>query len=220
MTSEQFSLRPASGDDGGASLSGFELAARSVVQFGQALGTIVRQGMALEPCPDVLHRIELRSVRGQAFDHDLAARGIDIVAHHAAAVSLGAVPQDEQRSSKVTLQCVKEFHDALLVDRAVVEAKAESRAMQPGNRGNMIPVEAELHDGAVPFGCPGANPRGTLRESCLVDEDDQPSLLAGFFLSPGQVRFFQCSIATSSRSSARRSGRWLEKPNCPNNRQT
>ena len=176
--------------------------------------------MALEPRPDVLHRVEFRSIRGQSFDHDAAACGIDIVAHPAAAVSLGAVPQDEQRSSKVTLQGVEEFYDTLLVDRAVVEAKAESGAMQPGNRGNMIPVEAELHDRALSLGCPGANPRGTLRECRLVDEDDQPCLLAGFFLSPGQVRFFQCSIATSSRSSARRSGLWLEKPSCPNNRQT
>ena len=220
MTSKQFSLRPASDDDGAASLGGFELAARTVVQFGQALGTIVCQGMALEPRPEVLHRIEFRSVCGQSFDHDLAARGIDIVAHPAAAVSLGPVPQDKQWSSKVTLQCVEEFHDTLLVDRAVVQAKAESGAMQPGDCGNMIPVEAELHDGALSLGCPGANPRGTLRESRLVDEDDQPSLLAGFFLSPGQVRFFQCSIATSSRSSARLSGLWLEKPSCPNNRQT
>jgi len=69
-------------------LSGFELAARTVMQFGRGLGTIVRQGMALEPRPEVLHRIELRSVREQSFDHDLAMRGIDIVAHHAAGYAL------------------------------------------------------------------------------------------------------------------------------------
>ena len=98
--------------------------------------------------------------------------------------------------------------------------EADSGEMHSGDDRDVIPVETELHHRALALHRPGANPRGTLRQARFVDEDDQPPLSAGFFLSPGQVRFFQCSMATASRSSARRSGFWLENPSCPSRRQT
>ena len=66
--------------------------------------------------------------------------------------------------------------------------------------------------GVCALGRPGAHPRGPLAQARLVDEDDQPTLALGFFLSPGQVVRFQVCTACSSRSMARRSGFCTENP--------
>lgn len=53
MTLKQFSLSPASGDDGRASLGGLELGADTVMQLGQRIRAIVGQRVALEPGPQI-----------------------------------------------------------------------------------------------------------------------------------------------------------------------
>ena len=119
----------------------------------------------------------------------------------------------------MTLQCFEELHDALLIDGAVVQTKAEPRPMQAGNGRNAIPVEAELHDRAFAL---GAQVRTRVGRCDSPASSTKSISLASrrAFLSLGNVRCFQCSIAASSRSRARRSGRWLQNPICPSKRQT
>ena len=220
MTSEQFSLRPARGDDSGSPLGGFQFSARGVLQFCERVGTEIRERMALEPCPEVFDRVELWSIGGQERELNMAVGRIDEIPNQPAAMRSGAIEQDKQRAPKLCFERLEEFNDLFFPDRALVNAKARTPKVHPGNDREVIPVETELHHRTLAFDSPGTNPRGALRQARLVDEDDQSALAAGFFLSPGQVRFLQCSMAASSRSRARRSGFWLEKPNCPSRRQT
>ena len=206
MTSEQVSLSPASRDDGGAPLRGFEFAACGVLQLSQRVGAEVRQGMALEPSPEVFDRIEFGRVWGQERELNMALGRVDVVAHETAAVRAATIPQDEQPPTIMRFERLEKLNDLLLFDRAIVKTKAHSGEVHTGDDRDVIPVEAELHHRAFALQRPGAHSRGALRQARFVDEDDQPSLSPGFFLSPGHVRFFQCSIATSSRSRARRSG--------------
>lgn len=55
MTLKQFSLSPASLDDGRSSLGGLELGAGTVVQLGQGIRAIDGQRVALEPGPQVFN---------------------------------------------------------------------------------------------------------------------------------------------------------------------
>src|SRR5437773_5222799 len=83
-----------------------------------------------------------------------------------------------------------------------------------------MPVEMKLHHWGFALHRPSSRPRWPLRDTGLVDEHDQSSLACGVFFSAGQVRLRQYSMAAALRSRARRSGFWLDKPNCPSKRQT
>src|SRR5438552_2196821 len=58
-----------------------------------------------------------------------------------------------------------------------------------------------------------------LAQSAFVDEDDGTPFFLGFFLISGQRRCFQRRILSSSRSSARPTGRWQLHPSCRRIRQ-
>lgn len=60
-------------------------------------------------CLRLFDRIELGCVGGQSRDHDLAVGGVDVIAHDAAAVRLGTVPQNEQWPAQMALECFEEF---------------------------------------------------------------------------------------------------------------
>ena len=72
MTLKQFRLSPASGDDGGSALSGFELGTCAQMQFIKGVGIVISQRM---------DRIEFRCVSGQQFDDDVTVDRIQVVAH-------------------------------------------------------------------------------------------------------------------------------------------
>ena len=114
----------------------------------------------------------------------------------------------------VCLQRLEKRNDLLFPDRTIVQPKGDAEPMQSGNDRHMILVEMELHHRTLAFYRPGAHPRRALRQARFVDKDNQPILPAGFFLSAGQMRFFHRSIASSSRSNARRSGLAVE-PHLP-----
>lgn len=96
MTSPKFSLLPASGDDRLALLAALELAARGVLEFGQGVGTVVRQGMPLELGPQVFDRIEVRRVAGQQRHLYGASRAVEVLTHDPTSVLRRAVPHDQR----------------------------------------------------------------------------------------------------------------------------
>ena len=65
MTSPQFGLFPAGGDDRLAALTAAQLAAGGELELGERVWAEVRQRMALEPRPQVFDRIELWRVAWQ-----------------------------------------------------------------------------------------------------------------------------------------------------------
>lgn len=181
MTLPERSLHPAGGDDRGALLRTLELAARRGVQLGKVVGAIVDQGMTLEPCPEVLHWIQIRRVRRQEGDLNVRIQGVQIVANQTAAVCLQAIPEDQQRLLQMSLECLEECDDLLFLDAAFVQAEQTLGAGEPGNDRDVMPVEVKLDDRRLTLQRPRANPGRPFADARFVDEDDQSAFPLGFF---------------------------------------
>jgi len=220
MTSPQASLNPARGDDRGSTLGALELASCRSLEFAQVVWAEVGKRMPLEPSPEEFDRIKFGCIAWQEVQLDAVLCGGHIVAHQVAAMRPGAVPDDKQRTAQVSQQGFEELYYLLLGDAAIVQTKATAGEVHAGDERKLMPVEMKLHHWGLALQRPSAHPRWPLRDTGLVDEYDQPSLACGVFFSAGQVRLRQFSMAAASRSRARRSGFWLDKPNCPSKRQT
>ena len=83
MTSPEGSLPPASGDDRRALLGARELVARGGVQLAEVVGTVVGQCVALEPGPQIFHRIEVGRIRRQEGNLDMPIQAVQILPNQA-----------------------------------------------------------------------------------------------------------------------------------------
>src|ERR671925_507502 len=137
---------PARSDDHIAPLRRFELIAGGVLQFGEVVGTEVRQGVPLEPAPEEFDWIELGGIAGQEMQVNLSVGGGDVVTDQDAAMGPGVVPNDEQRPAKLSTQRLEKLDHFFLGNRAFVQAKAQSGEMHAGNERELMPLEMELHD--------------------------------------------------------------------------
>src|SRR5450631_1255978 len=176
--------------------------------------------MTLEPSPQIFHRVDVRRVRRQERQLDLAVGGIDVIANQAGAMCLQAIPDNQQSPLQMGSQRFEEVHDLCTSDGPVVKTKHALSLRHARNNRQLFPVEVKLDNGGLTHGSPGLHPRGAFGQSGLVDEDYYPAFLLGFFLSLGSVCRLKRRTTSSSRSIARRSGLWLENPNPPRMRQT
>lgn len=123
------------------------------------------------------------------------------------------VPDDQQSGTfEMTMQRFEELHHLLAFDAACMDAKAEAPQGDAANDGKAFPVEGLMQHRRLSAWCPGAHPVGTGAQPRLVNEDDSALLPTRFFLMLGHSTRFQCVILDSSRSMARRSGRWQLNP--------
>src|SRR2546427_2015377 len=220
MTSPQLGLLPACSDDRLSALTAAQLVASGCLQFAQRRRTEVRQGMTLEPSPQVFDGVEVGSVGRQKRHLKRTLSAVEVLAHDATLVLGCTVPHDQQLSLELRPKGLQELDDLRTLHRAVVQAEQEVRAGQTRDGRDVLPVEVELHDWRASLERPGANPGWPFRQPRFVDEDDQSSLGDTLFLSAGQVLRFHSSTAKSSRSMARRSGFCELKPIAPSRRQT
>ena len=124
-----------------------------------------------------------------------------------------SVPDDQQSGTfEMAMQRLEKLHHLLAFDAASMDAKAEAPKSDAANDREAFPVEGLMQHGRLPAWRPGAHPVGTRAQPRLVDEDDGALLPARFFLILGHSTRFQCAILGSSRSMARRSGRWQLNP--------
>src|SRR6266540_3477997 len=195
VTSEQLSLLPARRDDDAAPLGRLELASGGVLQLGEAVGTEIGQCVPLEPAPEEFDRIELRRIARQEVELDAPGGRSDVVAYQMTAMRPGAVQDDEQRTAEVSQQRFEKVDHLFSGNGAFMQAKAQAREVHAGDQRQLVPVEMKLQRRRLASDTPGAHPRGPLRDSGLVDEDDQSSLASGVFFSAGQVRLRPCSMA-------------------------
>ena len=133
MTSPQRSLLPARGDDRGPFLCALELVAGGDMQFGEVVGAVVGQRIALEPGPQVFHGIEIGRVWRQIRDLDVTGQVVQVVPHQVTAVCLQPIPDDQQRLLQVRLEGVEEFDNLLFLDTALVQPKQAVGAGKTGN---------------------------------------------------------------------------------------
>lgn len=205
--SKELGLLPERCDKGSPSLHRSKSRTGMAFQVCQVLGTEVRHGMRLEIAPDVLHRIELRRIRGQELERDGAALQFNVLTDETGAMCAKTVPYDEQSSPDGRLQCPQELNDLRRLDRACEKAKVEAHEARPGNHRQVFPAEGVLQNRRFTFGRPGACAAGTFGQTRLVYEDDDSSLPRGDFFRAGHLFDFQRLIASSLRSRASLPGR-------------
>ena len=176
--------------------------------------------------PERFDGIELGGIGGEPFDIQPATVPLECRAGEAAAVGGEAIPEEENRTPAMTPQGVEKAHQVGTVDTAAVEGQEPSETL--GARGGehgadsreALPIEGLAQAGGLSFGGPSRPNRRALREPALVQKR-QPGLQpAGFFLIWGQRTRTQRAMAFSSRSRARRAGRWRLHPSPRRTRQT
>src|SRR3982751_1787547 len=129
--------------------------------------------MTLQPGPQEFHWVQVWRVRRQECHLYGSFGGVQVLAHELASMRLQAVPDDQQRLLQVSAQRLEELDVLFLLDGSLVQTEHAVRAAEPGDDGDVRPVEVELDDRRLPLRCPSAHARGSLAQPRLVDEDDQ-----------------------------------------------
>lgn len=120
----------------------------------------------------------------------------------------------------MSLEVAQKRDDLEAFDTAGMDLEIEPPERQAANDRKAFPVEGLVQHRGLPPWRPCACPRGAGAQPAFVDKDDGSPLLPGLFFKAGQSVRCQRRIAFSSRSTARRSGRWQLKPLAPSKRQT
>ena len=190
MTSNrQLSLFPESGDDLRSALHGFQAAAGVTLYFVDRLGAQAGQLALLGVAKQVLDRIELGRVTGQALQHDLVVERFDVVANGAASMRGKSVPDDRQLRADLRFERLEELDQLWALDRTTKEPEVETPERDPGDQRERVPVEAVLNRRRAAFWRPGPDSRGAFAQSKFVDEDDGSSLSSGLFFAQASVWF-------------------------------
>ena len=170
--------------------------------------------------PHILDWVEFRRVGWEPFDEEALAGGGDVILDQQAAMNRRAVPKDQNFAGNMPLQVPEELNGLGAFDAALVNLEVKPPQRQPANDGKAFPVEGLVQHRRLSARRPGADTRRTGTQPAFIDEDDGSPLPAGLFFKAGQPTRCQRRMAFSSRSTARRSGRWQLKPLAPINRQT
>lgn len=176
--------------------------------------------MGFEMPPDIFDRIEFGRVSWHSFDPDSSFGGRHVVFDQHAPVDWCAIPDDQYFPGKVTLEMTQKFDDLETFDAASVDLEIKPPQCQAANDRKTFPVEGLVQHRGLPAWRPSACPRGTGAQPAFIDKDDGSLFLLGLFFKAGQPVCCQQRIAFSSRSTARRSGRWQLNPLAPSKRQT
>jgi hypothetical protein len=176
--------------------------------------------MRFEMPPHILDRIEFGSVSRQPFDHETTFGGRHVVFDQHAPVDRCAIPDDQYFSGNMPLKMAQKLDDLEALDAAGMNLEIEPPERQAADDRKAFPVEGLVQHRSLPARRPSACPRGAGAQPALVDKDDGSPLLPRLFFNPGQSVRCQRRIFFSSRSTARRSGRWQLKPLAPSKRQT
>jgi len=176
--------------------------------------------VGFEMAPHIFHRIEFQRVGRKAFDYDSAMGGQDIVADQHTTVKGRSIPDHQYLPWNVPLQMLQKFDDLEAFDAAGVNLEIELPEGQAADDRKTLPIEGLLENRGLSTRSPGACPGWPGAQAAFVNKDDGAALLLGFFFKAGQVTRRHFRMAFSSRSTARRSGRWQLKPLAPSRRQT
>ena len=168
---------------------------------------------ALGVGPHLFIGIELGSVGGKRFQME-AREPPAHLAHALALVDAGVVPEQNHVAAKVVQQVFEKRAHLVVPDVVGVALEVEAdvpalgRDRDSGDDRDSISSIAMAHDGGLASRRPGLAQHRDQEEPRLVDEDDVGAQPCGFFFTRGHSRSRQRAIASSSRSSARRSGFW------------
>jgi len=197
----------------------------SGAQSVEIVGGRVGQGGGVQVGPELFDRIQFRGIGGQRFPMQPAPMACQGLSGNPAAMSWQPVPQQDHWAAAMTLEAVQEADDVPTADAAPMQRQQPARTpavgtgQQGSDPGQALPVKGFNQARRLPARCPGGADGGTLRETTFVHKT-QPGLQPpGVFFTWGQRTRTQRAMAASSRSWARRAGRWRLQPNCWSMRQ-
>ncbi len=176
----------------------------------QVVGSTVGE-LSFGERPNALVGIQLRGVGWKVLDAQTRMPPLEFV-QQASLVGLGIVQQDDDRSSEMTQEIPKERADPPAVDIVQAELIVQPQSLTPRANGDRrddrdtIVTIAMAVDWGMPPRRPGTKKIWNHEEPRFVEEDEVGAQPCSVFFTRGQRFFFQCLIAPSSRSTARRSG--------------
>lgn len=221
MTSRpQFSLGVAGGDDGVAAAHPAKGCRCLQAEFPRLGGNQIGDLMRLEMPPHIFNGIEFGRIGGQPLDLNASPGGGNEVFDQKAAMNGSAIPKDQDFSGNMPLEMFQEFNHLKAFDAAGMDLKEKSPQGQAADERKAFPVERLLEHRSLSAWSPGARPGRPRAQPAFVNKDNGSALADRLFFKAGQTSCFQRPIALSSRSTARRSGRWQLNPLAPSSRHT
>jgi len=190
-------------------------------QRGEARRTDIGQLASLDVAPELLDWIQVRRIAGQPLHREPRALPGHVGGHHTARMAAQAVPNEQHALlGEVALEVAQKRNEGSVrvAARARLEEEAGPTAVPakrqgPGDRQPLpIPTGVDQDRRFAARGPRTADDR-LLRDAAFVFEDEPGVLAPGVFFSRAQRRVFHGSIAASSRSRARRAGRWSDQFN-------
>ena len=185
-------------------------------QIGRA---VIRELARLHVAPHRLDGIQFGGVGRQALNGQPGALSRHVFAHPSTGVRAEPVPQqDNPLSAEVALEGPQKRQERgrrvgarpgleVQPGAAAVPAKGERR-----RDGQPFPVVEDVRqDRGLAARRPGAPDDGLLREPAFVLEDEPGPLTPGVFFTAGHRTWTHRRMATSSRSTAWRAGRWSDQ---------
>src|SRR5437899_7635471 len=181
-------------------------------QLAQVLRAEIGDLVLLQVAPDVLDRVEFRSIGGKKLQPEAPSLLPHEVPHCAAAMDRQSIPDNQQLAGNVPQQMRKKLDDLGSADRSGKQPEIKIPKRDSSHDRKSLPVEVILQHRCLSPARPGARAVRTLAQSAFVGEDDGAALFLRFFLISSQRFCFHCPIFASSRSSARPTARWQLHP--------
>lgn len=189
---------------------------QDVHELGRRIGPAVGQ-VGLEVIPHAFVGVQLRGVRREGLQMQ-PGRAAEQLLHGLAAVNAAIVQQHDEVAGDLAQQVAEEGRDLLALDIVLVQLAVQRTPEALGADGDArdgrdavvrVPV---AHDRRLPHRPPRLADRGDQEKARLVDEDEVGPQPCGVFFTRGQTDCFHAAMATSLRSTARRSGFWWLQP--------
>jgi hypothetical protein len=178
----------------------------------------VGQRVGLQIAPQILDRVEFRRVGREI---KLApTHYIDENRRFQTPMDLGPVPQQQQRVVKVVGKLLQKPQYRLGVEILVDQQLKVQPHLTPvgaqtqgGDRGDLLEVAPDMaQHWSLSAPTPGTAHHRQQEQPALVEENQPPLQVPGFFLIPGHSCLIQRWMRCSSRSNARRVGRCGVQP--------
>jgi len=201
-------------------IGGGSQSAYFVGQYVHQLGLRVRPAVGqevLEMIPDAFVGVQLGRVCREGHQMQTACASEKFL-HRIAAMDCAVVQQHDQMTTDLTQEMPQEDGHLFTLDVVLVELAVQRAMESPGTDGDAgdsrdpvvgIPV---MHDGGLSDRTPRLAHGRDQEEPGFVDKQDVGRQPCGVFFTAGQTDRFQSAIATSLRSTARRSGFWWLHP--------
>lgn len=151
------------------------------MEFGQ----VVRQGMALEPSPQIFDRVQVGGMGWQECQSDPATEAVAVVPDQARPMRFQPIPDNQQWAMDWLDEGFQELDELRTLDRTLVEAEVGGGETHAGDHRQLLPVAVQLEDRCLSLRRPGTHAGRSFGQAGLVAEDNYTARSLGFFFEPG-----------------------------------